>query len=91
MQAVIKLQGEAIREAIGEGVAATKEFSASGNTQDKLTRQTEIAKATFERALANSNKISEIITKSNTEAFELLNKRFNEAMSEAKEGFQAKK
>jgi phasin family protein len=87
MQAVIKLQGEVIRQAISESVEASKELTSSNSTpQDKLARQGEIAKVAFERTIANSSKMSELITKANTEAFEVLNKRFSEVMTEAKDG-----
>jgi len=49
-------------------------------------RQTELTKDAFEQALANSRELSEIITKSNSEAFELLNRRFFQILDELKDG-----
>jgi len=45
-----------------------------------------VAKDAFERALSNARELSEIIAKSNSEAFELLNKRFTQVLDEIKDG-----
>jgi phasin family protein len=85
-QAVLKRQAEIIRQSLEEGAAVAKELVDAGTPQDKAIRQTELTKEAFERALANARELSEIIAKSNSEAFELLNKRFVQILDEIKAG-----
>jgi phasin family protein len=87
IQAVFQRQVEIIRQAVEESASIAKELTEAGSPQDKAIRQTELTKQTFERALANARELSEIIAKSNSEAFELLNKRFFQILDEMKEGF----
>lgn len=86
VQAVFKRQVEILRQAIEEGSSVAKELTEAGSPQDKAIRQTELTKDTFERALANARELSEIIAKSNSEAFDLLNKRFTQILDEVKDG-----
>ncbi|MDR3438473.1 phasin family protein [Telmatospirillum sp.] len=85
VQAVFKRQVEIVRQAIEESAAVAKELVETGTPQEKVIRQTELAKDAFERALANSRELSEIIAKSNAEAFSLLNQRFSQILDEVKE------
>lgn len=85
MQAVFKRQAEIVRQSLEEGSLAGRELSGSGSPQEKVARQTEIAKEAFEKALANARELSEIVTKANGEAVDLLNKRFTAMLDEFKE------
>lgn len=87
VQAVFKRQVEILRQTLEESSTIAKELVEAGTPQEKAVRQTELAKDAFERALANSRELSEIIAKSNSEAFDLLNKRFTQVLDEIKDGF----
>ena len=86
VQAEFKRQAEILRQALEEGTAAARELSESGDPKKAAVRQTAMLKEAFERAVANARELSEIIAKSNSEAFELLNKRFAGVLDEIKEG-----
>jgi len=86
LQAMFKRQVEIIRQSIEESTAVARQLVETGSPQDKAVRQTELTKDAFEQALANSRELSEIIAKSNSEAFELLNKRFFQILDELKDG-----
>ena len=86
VQAVFKRQAEILRQAIEETATVTKELVDTSSAQEKVARQTELAKDAFERGLANARELSEIITKSNSEAVDLLNKRFVQILDEVKDG-----
>lgn len=86
VQAVFKRQVEILRQTLEESATVAKELVEAGTPQEKAVRQTELAKDAFERALSNSRELSEIIAKSNSEAFELLNKRFTQVLDEIKDG-----
>src|SRR5262249_24573880 len=84
-QALVKRQGEIIRQSVEESATVAREFAEAGTPQDKAIRQTELTKDAFERALANARELSEIIAKSNHEAFDLLNRRFVQLLDEIKD------
>ena len=86
LQALFKRQAEIVRQSIEESTAVARQLIETGSPQDKAVRHTELTKDAFEQALANSRELSEIIAKSNSEAFELLNKRFFQILDELKEG-----
>ncbi|HTH16758.1 MAG TPA: TIGR01841 family phasin [Magnetospirillum sp.] len=46
-----------------------------------------MAKEAFERALSNMRELSEMVSKANNEAFDLLNKRFAQNLDEMRELF----
>lgn len=87
LQNVVKRQVEILRQSFDEIAQLSKEFSEPGTPGDKAARQAEIAKDSFERVLGNARELTELVTKANSEAFELLNKRFTQSLEEAREAF----
>lgn len=87
MQAVVKRQVEILRQTMDEVAQATKDMAEPGTPQDKASKQTTLAKDAFERALGNMRELSEMMAKANSEAFELLNKRFSQSMEEMRDAF----
>src|SRR3546814_16934971 len=73
MQAVTQRQAEILREIAEEGAAAMQEMLAAGAPEDKIARQAELVKANFERTLANMKELSEMMAKSNGDAFDIVN------------------
>lgn len=86
-QAVVKRQTEILRQTIDEIAQVTKDIAEPGNPQDKAAKQTELAKDAFERSISNLRELSEMIARSNGEAFELLNKRFTQNLDEVRDSF----
>lgn len=87
LQAVVKRQVEILRSTMDEVAEATKGLSEPGTAQDKAAKQTELAKEAFERALGNMRELSEMVAKANSEAFDLLNKRFSQSLDEVRDAF----
>jgi phasin family protein len=48
------------------------------------TKQAELARKGFEQALANMRELAEMVSKSNTETFAIINKRVTESLQELK-------
>jgi phasin family protein len=84
-QALFKRQVEIARQSIEESATVARQLVEAGTPQEKAVRQTELTKDAFEQALANSRELSEIVAKSNGEAFDLLNKRFFQVLDELKD------
>ena len=83
-QAVSQRQVEIMRQAWDESTSAVKELTTVGKPEEKLVKQAEMVKHGLEVALSNVRELTEMSTKSNSEAVELLNKRVFEMLDEVK-------
>jgi phasin family protein len=83
-QAVAKRHMEIMQQTMAELGETMRTLSATGNPQEKAAKQAELLKRAYERAVANSKEISELIQRSNGEALDMLNSRFTQAMDEVK-------
>lgn len=87
IQALVKRQAEILRQTVDEAAQVAKDLAEPGNPADKAAKQTELAKEAFERSLSNLRELSEMVAKANTEAFDLLNKRFTQNLDELRDAF----
>ena len=84
-QALARRQVEIARQAVEEATSLFKELSQPGAPQDKLAKNTEIAKTAFEKGLATAKELTELVTKANTEAFNVLTKRMTDSFEEMRD------
>lgn len=87
LQAVLKRQAEILRQTVDEVAQVTKDLTEPGTPQDKAAKQAEITKDAFERSLSNMRELAEMIANANSEAFDLLNKRFTQNLDEVRDAF----
>jgi phasin family protein len=86
IQAVAKRQGDILREAIEELTQAGKELAAIDQAPEaRVAKQAELAKAAFEKAIANLRELGDMLIKANGEAAEVITHRISEALDEVKE------
>jgi phasin family protein len=90
VQAFAKRQVEIATAAIEEAQAALKELTVPGGAEEKLAKNAELAKVAYEKALAATRELSDLVAKTSGDAFGVLNKRFTEGFEEIKT-FTAKK
>ncbi len=83
-QAVAKRHMEILQQSMAELTDAVRSAQDGSSPQDKAAKQADLVKATYGRAVAHMQELSDLIQKSNAEAVSLLNKRFAEAMDEVK-------
>jgi phasin family protein len=84
-QAVARRHMEIVQSAMTEMTEAMRSMSGTDSPQERASRQAELLKAGYERAVSNMKEVADLIQKSNGEALGLLNKRFAEAMDEIKQ------
>ncbi len=84
-QAVARRHIEIMQQAMSEMTEGVKALSSTEAPQAKAAKQAELVKQGYERAVANMRELSDLIQRSNTEALNLLNRRFTEAMDELKQ------
>ncbi|MDX2101688.1 MAG: phasin family protein [Alphaproteobacteria bacterium] len=90
MQAVARRQAEILRTSLEEATKAAQEMMEQGAPEEKMAKQTELVKVAFEKALSNMRELAEMVAKSNTDAFNVINKRFTESLDEMR-GMMTKK
>lgn len=83
-QAVARRHMEILQSSMTEMTEAMKTLGTQESPQAKATRQAEMLKGAYEKAVANMKEVADLIQKSNHEALGLLNKRFTEALDEVK-------
>jgi phasin family protein len=85
-QAVARRHMEIMQSAMAELTQAMGGMTAApADPKDTAARQIEALKTSYEKAVANMRELADLIQTSNGEALALLNKRFTEAMEEAKQ------
>ena len=84
LQAVAQRQAEILSQAMSEVSSIAQQLSSAGNPQEMTAKQAELVRKGFEQALANARELAEMISKSNTVAFAIINKRVTESLQELK-------
>lgn len=81
-QLVAQRQAEIVRDAVEQTTAAAQAYATLTTPEDKLAQQAKYAKAAFQNSLDNVREISGMVSKTATDAAEVMNKRFVEGLDE---------
>lgn len=88
VQAMARRQAEIAREAIDEASAVLRDIVQPTAPEERIAKNAELLKQTFERSLANTRELTLMFAKANNEAFDIVAKRvaagFEEIRDEAK-------
>jgi len=91
-QAISRRQAEIARENVESALKASKDLMSGGSPEVSISKNAEAVREFFENGLANFREVTEMLTKSSFEAFDVLNKRAAESMEEfSKSSAPAKK
>lgn len=75
-------QKEIFEAAMKDMAEMAQSYKPGGNPQDVITKQAEFAKKAMEAAIANTKDIAELVQKSSTEAFKIVQDRMKESYEE---------
>ena len=67
-----------------------QEYKPGGSPQEIMAKQAEFAKKAMEAAIANTRDIAELVQKSSTEAFKIVQDRMKESYEEIKSSVEKK-
>jgi phasin family protein len=81
-QAFAKMQVELTRTAMDEASALVRDWAETGAPEEKLQKQATFAKKALAKGVSNARELIELAGKTQTEAFDVLNKRFTESLDE---------
>lgn len=80
-QAIARRHMEILQQGVAELTQSMQSLSLQ-DPQGAATKQAELMKTSYEKAVANMKELADLIQKSSEEALSVLNKRFAEAMDE---------
>ena len=83
-QAVARRHMEIMQQTMSEMTETMRDLSSPDSPGAKAAKQTELIKASYERAVAHMKELADLIQRANGEALGMLNQRFAEAMDEVK-------
>jgi phasin family protein len=62
-----------------------RDLTQPGSPEEKIAKQAEVVKGALEKGLSNARELAELMTKANTEAFNVLNKRVADGLDEVRD------
>ncbi len=83
-QAVAKRHMEIMQQTMAELTETLKALASSEAPQEKAAKQAELLKSAYEKAVANTRELGDLIQRANGEALSALNHRVSEAIDEMK-------
>lgn len=90
MQTVAQKQTEILRRTLEEVQAATREAMAGGDPNSLASKQAQLAQRSLQRTLEDMREIAAVNLKVQTEAYDVVNKRFQENLANMLRMFQPK-
>ena len=87
---IAKKQREIFEQAVKDVTAMVQEYKPGGSPQEIMAKQAEFAKKAMEAAIANTRDIAELVQKSSTEAFKIVQDRMKESYEEIKASVEKK-
>lgn len=84
MQSLAQRQSEIISQLVEDQSALAKEMLGEGSPETKIAKNADLFKKIYERTIKNMHELSDMISKSNTEASNIINKRVSASMGEIK-------
>ena len=85
MQAIARRQTEILRQTVEELQKNMQSLMEGGAPEARVSKSTELTKVAFEKAISNMKELSEMVAKSNGEAFDVINKRVAESLDEIRD------
>ncbi len=83
-------QREIFEAAVKDVTEMAQSYKPGGNPQEVMAKQTEFAKKAMEAAIANTKDIAELVQKSSTEAFKIVQDRMKESYEEIRTSVEKK-
>jgi phasin family protein len=85
-QAVMRQQLEMTRRTMEEFQQMFSSlFQPNGSMEDRIAKQADFSKTALEKGLSNARELADLVTKANTEAFNVLSRRITETLEEIRD------
>jgi phasin family protein len=90
MQEIARRQSEMVTQGVEEVTGAVSDLMSATTFEDRAVKNAEFAKSVYQKTLANLWDLGEMVTKSNSRAFGVINKRVADSLDEVKSIVAAK-
>ncbi len=87
---VAQKQKEIFEAAMKDMAEMAQSYKPGGNPQEVMAKQSEFARKAMEAAIANTKDIAELVQKSSTEAFKIVQDRMKESYDEIRSSIEKK-
>jgi len=84
LQALMQRQAEVLRTSFEDISASFTDLMSTASPEEKATKQADMLKTGYEKAVANSRQVFDMVARNNSEALDVLNKRVTESLEEIK-------
>jgi phasin family protein len=84
LQALMQRQAEVLRTSFEDMSASFGDLMGAASPEEKATKQTDLLKNSYEKAIANGRQMLDLVARNNSETFDVLNKRVTESLEEIK-------
>ena len=88
VQSLMQRQAEIMQQSVEEATKMMQNFDPSTDPTERVAQQTALAQQAFQQALDRMRELAEMANKSQAEAFEAIQERFNEALEEIRTSMQ---
>ena len=78
-----------VEGAFRNALDTVREFKPTGNAQEAVAKQTELARKAFDATIANAREIAELVKKSNADAFKIIGDRITAGVAEIRGKFES--
>jgi phasin family protein len=82
MQIVSRRQAELAQESMKEAQGLLNDIAQAGAPGDMVAKQVEIAKNAFDKGIASTRELTDIVTQAQMTAFNVISKRFSDSFTE---------
>ncbi len=82
-------QKEMVEGAFRNALDTVREFKPTGNAQEAIAKQTELARKAFDATINNARDIAELVKKSNADAFKIIGDRITAGVAEIRGKFES--
>ena len=91
LQAVAQRQTEIFSQLVEDNSKMAKEMMAEGTPEDKVAKQADLVKKSYEKSIQEAQTIADMVSKSNQQASEIINKRVSASLNEIKSAIKKDK
>lgn len=88
LQAIAQRQTELLTRMVADNTALAQQILAEGTPEEKMSRQADAVRKSYEMSVTNLAEMSDLVTQSGREAGEILNKRVTASLTELKSGLE---
>ena len=90
IQAIAQRQAEIMTQMVEDNTSLAQQIMTEGTPEEKISRQADLARKSYERSMSNLTELSDMVVKSNREAGEIISKRVTASLTEFKSSFADK-